>query len=136
MEAEVFSSLVLLLGYFQWVDLASLECVRTLVANVNQQAGVPGLMVVGTYRSTEVDETHVLSKMIQDLKNSTTETHITNATTLLEAGGETEQARYRLNESIRHFSEWGAHHKVGFLKDAHAALLHRSKEINLPSCLF
>lgn len=59
-----FSPVVMVLDDLQWADSSSLELLEELVSD-NE---ISGLMVIGSYRSDEVDETHVLSIAIHDLR--------------------------------------------------------------------
>eukprot|EP00980_Cylindrotheca_fusiformis_P017950 scaffold5703_cov132-Cylindrotheca_fusiformis.AAC.9 len=59
-----FSPLVLVLEDLQWSDPASLETIEYLLSDT---LNTNPLMIVGTYRSNEVDEEHILSKSIQNL---------------------------------------------------------------------
>lgn len=58
-----FSPLVITLDDLQWADAASLELVETLITDRSN----PHLMIIGCYRSNEVDDAHFLSKTIRDL---------------------------------------------------------------------
>lgn len=62
--------LVLLLDDLQWADVQSLELIERLAKDqeVNRH-----MMVIGCYRSDEVDDTHVLSKTIRTLRGDQNE---------------------------------------------------------------
>jgi predicted ATPase len=60
---SLFGPLVLLLDDLQWADMKSLEVLDLLITNRDHS----NLMIIGTYRSNEVAETHVLSKTMRDL---------------------------------------------------------------------
>jgi predicted ATPase len=57
--------LVLLLDDLQWADVASLELLEVLVTDRQN----PNLMIIGCYRSNEVEETHIISKLIHHLND-------------------------------------------------------------------
>ncbi|CAB9500796.1 Transcriptional regulator [Seminavis robusta] len=78
-----FAPLVLVLDDLQWSDIRTLELLKLLVSDTTN----PHLMVVGCYRSDEVEETHSLAQVIRDLKHDSqkigltiTELHIGNLT--------------------------------------------------------
>ena len=76
-----FSPLVLVLDDLQWTDQASLELLESLVTD----SQVTNLLVIGCYRSNEVDDTHLVSKMISNLNKynaSSTENSIVHLTEL------------------------------------------------------
>lgn len=62
--SEIFRPLVFCLDDLQWADLASLEMLELMVTDPK----CTPMMVIGLYRSNEVDETHKFAKMIRDLK--------------------------------------------------------------------
>ncbi|CAB9517825.1 Transcriptional regulator [Seminavis robusta] len=59
-----FPCLVLSLDDIQWADTASLDLLESLVTDDK----ISNLVVVGCFRANEVDETHLVSKMIRDLQ--------------------------------------------------------------------
>ncbi|MCB9229422.1 MAG: AAA family ATPase [Deltaproteobacteria bacterium] len=67
---EMFSSnghpLVICLDDLQWSDLSSLDLILFLILDNN----VHNLLIVGTYRSNEVDNVHPLIQMIRNLKEN------------------------------------------------------------------
>lgn len=68
--ARYLSPLVIVLDDLQWADLASLDLLEVLITDVGNPFG---LMVIGCYRSNEVDKAHISSKMIRDLKQRKTD---------------------------------------------------------------
>jgi predicted ATPase len=56
--------LVFLLDDLQWADIESLQLLEVLV----KDRDIEGLVVVGCYRSNEVDETHMFAKWIRDVE--------------------------------------------------------------------
>lgn len=48
----------------QWADVASLEVLDVLITDREN----PNLMIVGLYRSNEVEDTHLLAKILRDLQ--------------------------------------------------------------------
>lgn len=62
------SHLVVILDDLQWADMASLSVIESLLTD--KQNPSP-LMIVGCYRSNEVDDAHVLSRMISSLSQKT-----------------------------------------------------------------
>jgi len=56
--------LVLFIDDLQWADSASLNLLKLLMANENNQY----FLIIGAYRDNEVDATHPLMLMIEDLK--------------------------------------------------------------------
>ncbi|CAJ1939498.1 unnamed protein product [Cylindrotheca closterium] len=62
---EHCTALLLVLNDLQWADEASLDIVDHLISDVQNQNA---LMVVGCYRSDEVDDTHALSRKIRALR--------------------------------------------------------------------
>ncbi|CAB9500799.1 Transcriptional regulator [Seminavis robusta] len=78
-----FAPLVLVLDDLQWSDIRTLELLKLLLSDTTN----PHLMVVGCYRSDEVEETHNLAQVVRDLKHDSqnigltvTELHIGNLT--------------------------------------------------------
>jgi predicted ATPase len=63
--SSYFMPLVMLLDDLQWADLASLELLGVLIADRNN----PNLMVIGCYRSNEVNDTHILTRVLRDLQD-------------------------------------------------------------------
>ena len=59
-----FPVIVMNLDDLQWADLASLDMIESLLTNGN----IKNFVVVGCYRSNEVDEKHLLSLMIRELQ--------------------------------------------------------------------
>ena len=55
--------MLLVVDDLHWADMGSLLLMRHVVAN----DPVPGLLVVGTYRDTDLDRTHPLATMLADL---------------------------------------------------------------------
>ncbi|MEH6443275.1 MAG: AAA family ATPase [Oceanospirillaceae bacterium] len=53
--------LVIVLDDLQWADIASLTLIKELLDQNSH------LMLIGTYRDNEIDQTHLLAKMIRDL---------------------------------------------------------------------
>jgi predicted ATPase len=64
--ASHFAPLVVLLDDIQWADAATLDLLQVLIAD--HQNG--SLIMIGVYRSNEVDEVHLLSRIIRDLKRT------------------------------------------------------------------
>jgi predicted ATPase/signal transduction histidine kinase len=58
--------LVLFIDNLQWADLASLN----LIKNITIGKDIPHLLLVGAYRSNEVDAAHPTIRAIDDIKNS------------------------------------------------------------------
>lgn len=61
---SVFSPLVLLFDDLQWADVSSLEVIDYLISD---SLNPYPLMIVGCYRSNEVDDNHILSSMESEL---------------------------------------------------------------------
>jgi predicted ATPase len=59
-----FSPLVMVLDDLQWADVGSLELIENLITDRDNS----NFMIIGTYRSNEVDATHLVSKVLRDLK--------------------------------------------------------------------
>ena len=59
-----FEPLVVVIDDLQWSDASSLELLELLVAD----RGNPKLLVMGTYRSNEVDSTHIFNQTLNDLR--------------------------------------------------------------------
>jgi PAS domain S-box-containing protein len=57
--------LVLFLDDLQWIDAASLGLLQVLTTDPEQSA----LLLIGAYRNNEVDKTHPLMLMLEDIKN-------------------------------------------------------------------
>ena len=62
--STVISPVVVLLDDLQWADSSSLDAIRAIITD----SEISGICMVGCYRSNEVDESHLLSKQIRDLK--------------------------------------------------------------------
>jgi predicted ATPase len=62
--ASYFAPLVMVLDDLQWADVGSLELIENLITDRDNS----NFMVIGTYRSNEVDATHLVSKVLRDLK--------------------------------------------------------------------
>mmetsp|Transcript_8324 Transcript_8324/g.13779 ORF Transcript_8324/g.13779 Transcript_8324/m.13779 type:complete len:1123 (-) Transcript_8324:162-3530(-) len=63
-----FGPVVLTLDDLQWSDLASLELMQSLLTDFENKGGI---MIVGIYRDDEVNDTHPLSKVMQDHEAAT-----------------------------------------------------------------
>ena len=61
--SELFKPLVFVLDDLQWADLASLELLEVVIADRQN----PSLLVVGTYRSNEVDEANVFHRTLREI---------------------------------------------------------------------
>eukprot|EP00957_Ditylum_brightwellii_P015463 1163622-Ditylum_brightwellii.AAC.1 len=59
-----FTPLVLCLDDLQWADVSSLEIIELLVSDVLNKCS---LMIIGCYRSNEVDGNHMLSASLDAL---------------------------------------------------------------------
>jgi predicted ATPase len=59
-----FGPVVLVLEDLQWVDEPSMELIESLITDEQ----TPSLIIIGSYRDNEVDENHVLTKMVHHLK--------------------------------------------------------------------
>ena len=59
-----YQPLVMLIDDLQWADMASLEVMEVWITDHDNESG---LLIVGCYRSNEVDETHIFSKCRHDL---------------------------------------------------------------------
>jgi predicted ATPase len=59
-----FAPLVMVLDDLQWADVGSLELIENLITDRDNS----NFMIIGTYRSNEVDDTHLVSKVLRDLK--------------------------------------------------------------------
>ncbi|KAL3939929.1 MAG: hypothetical protein SGBAC_005438 [Bacillariaceae sp.] len=66
--SAVFSPLVLFLDDLQWADVSSLQVLEYLISDSDNDNP---LMIVGTYRSEEVDENSLLHTKIEALKEKT-----------------------------------------------------------------
>jgi predicted ATPase len=64
--SSYFMPLVMFLDDLQWADLASLDLLGVLVTDRDN----PYLMVIGCYRSNEVNDTHILTKVLRDLQDN------------------------------------------------------------------
>ena len=62
--SSYFSSVVLAFDDMQWADQSSLEVIDFLLSDTQNQNA---LMIVGCFRSDEVDESHILLRKINDL---------------------------------------------------------------------
>jgi predicted ATPase len=60
-----FVPLVIVLDDLQWADSASLDLLDVLLTDATTNSK---LMVVGIYRSNEVDETHIFHRIVEDLE--------------------------------------------------------------------
>ena len=67
--AFFFMPLVIVLDDLQWADLASLELLEVVITDRLN----PNLLMVGIYRSNEVDETHVFHRILQELQDKSEE---------------------------------------------------------------
>jgi predicted ATPase len=65
-----FMPLVFVLDDLQWADGASIDLLEALLSDAT---GTSKLLVVGIYRSNEVDETHIFHQTIKDLKEKSKE---------------------------------------------------------------
>ncbi|KAL7556639.1 hypothetical protein ACA910_014170 [Epithemia clementina (nom. ined.)] len=63
MSAE-FDPLVVVIDDLQWADAPSLELLEVIVTD----RGNPKLLIIGTYRSNEVDAMHIFNLSLQDLR--------------------------------------------------------------------
>ena len=61
-----FAPLVMVLDDLQWADVGSLELIENLITDRDNS----NFMIIGTYRSNEVDATHLVSKVLRDLKEN------------------------------------------------------------------
>jgi predicted ATPase len=59
-----FAPLVIVLDDLQWADAGSLELMKVLITDRDNSK----LMIIGLYRSNEVDDTHLMSKVLGDLR--------------------------------------------------------------------
>lgn len=66
LAASAGEGLVLVLDDLHWADLGTLLLFRHVV----QHDAVPRVLVVGTYRDTDLDRTHPLSSMLADFRRS------------------------------------------------------------------
>ena len=64
-----FAPLILTLDDLQWADNHTLALLERILSDKTN----PHIMIVGIYRSNEVDQTHSLSKMMRNLKQTQTE---------------------------------------------------------------
>lgn len=62
--SSYFSPLVIVLDDLHWADLSSLEIIEYLISDTQNSSS---LMIVGCYRSNEVDDGHILSEKISTL---------------------------------------------------------------------
>ena len=60
----------------QWADISSLEMLKVVISD----ASIPNFMIIACYRSDEIDTTHILSKMIRDIRSGAAETSGSNLT--------------------------------------------------------
>ncbi len=58
--------LVLFIDDLQWADFASLNLLKTLITDTDNQY----LLIIGAYRDNEVDATHPLMMMVEELKKA------------------------------------------------------------------
>ena len=63
--SSFFSPLVLVLDDLQWADKSSLEAIDYLLSDVENKNG---LVIIGLYRSNEVDDGHPLKEKIRELQ--------------------------------------------------------------------
>jgi predicted ATPase len=63
--SSYFMPLVMFLDDLQWADLASLDLLGILITDHDN----PNLMVIGCYQSNEVNDTHILTKVLRDLQD-------------------------------------------------------------------
>jgi predicted ATPase len=64
--AKNFAPLVILLDDIQWADAATLDLLHVLIADRDN----PSLMMIGIYRSNEVDEAHPLFPLIHEMRRT------------------------------------------------------------------
>eukprot|EP00980_Cylindrotheca_fusiformis_P012102 scaffold2923_cov121-Cylindrotheca_fusiformis.AAC.12 len=69
---DEFSPIVLALDDLQWADLSSLEVIDFLISDLQNPSA---LMIVGCYRSNEVDDESHLGKQIQTLRKKQAKSH-------------------------------------------------------------
>ena len=69
--ASVLSPLVLVIDDLQWADTASVELLESILSNRE----IENVMVIGIFRSNEVDDTHILSKTLRDIRSATRESN-------------------------------------------------------------
>lgn len=84
------SPLVMALDDLQWADVASLDLLECLLADRDNT----NLMVIGTYRSNEVDDCHVLTKTLRHVDETATENKLT--VTAMELGNLDDSAVYAM----------------------------------------
>lgn len=63
--AASFGTVVLALDDLQWGDAASFDLLEALITDADNSS----LMIIGSYRSNEVDNSHRVSKMLRDLRS-------------------------------------------------------------------
>ncbi|KAL3945087.1 MAG: hypothetical protein SGBAC_000816 [Bacillariaceae sp.] len=75
--SSYFSPLVLVLDDLQWSDVASLEVLDYLISDKHNSNAI---MVIGSYRSNEVDDTHILTHIKKGLNKKMVKCqfHMTN----------------------------------------------------------
>lgn len=71
--ARRFAPLVILLDDLQWSDAATLDLLQVLITDSEN----PSLYLIGIYRSNEADGAHVLSQVIDDLKDEANQADFT-----------------------------------------------------------
>jgi predicted ATPase len=64
-----FAPLVMVLDDLQWADVGSLELMDVLITDRDTS----NFMIIGLYRSNEVDDYHIMSKILRDLKEKSKE---------------------------------------------------------------
>lgn len=69
------SPLVIILDDLQWADGASLDLLEGLLSGCDQNS-INSILIVGIYRSNEVDEAHRLSKTLRDIKTNASEKQV------------------------------------------------------------
>ena len=62
--SETFQPLVISIDDLQWADAASLDLLQSIVAHES----ISNLVLLGIYRSNEVSDSHILSKMIRECR--------------------------------------------------------------------
>jgi predicted ATPase len=60
-----FGPVVLMLDDLQWVDGASMELIESLITDDKNRS----LMIIGSYRDNEVDENHILTTAVENVKS-------------------------------------------------------------------
>jgi predicted ATPase len=73
--------LVILLDDLQWADYGSLELIEILMTN--NQSDFPPLMIIGCYRSNEIDKSHLLTTTLRDTRSTSQRDESFNVTEVL-----------------------------------------------------